>query len=104
MKNARFTSITIRVGSTTKLCRPDPATLPYTGFGTVWFDYDNDGWLDIVMANGEVKSVPEPVRAKHPYPLGQANLLFRNLRNGRLEDVSGRGGPVFSLAEVSRGV
>ncbi|PYV66313.1 MAG: hypothetical protein DMG97_29830, partial [Acidobacteria bacterium] len=30
------------------------ATLPYTGFGTEWFDYDNDGHLDLFVANGAV--------------------------------------------------
>lgn len=29
-----------------------PASLPYTGWGTAWFDYDNDGWLDLYAQNG----------------------------------------------------
>ena len=44
---------------------------PYTGFGTVFLDLDNDGWLDIAMVNGEVKAVPE--LRSGPYPLGQRN-------------------------------
>ena len=30
------------------------ASLPYTGFGTAWFDFDNDGWLDLLTVNGAV--------------------------------------------------
>src|SRR2546425_5590310 len=56
---------------------------PYTGFGTVFLDVDNDGWLDIAMVNGEVKAVPELLRAG-PYPLGQRKLLFQNQANARV--------------------
>ncbi|MSO23500.1 MAG: CRTAC1 family protein [Acidobacteria bacterium] len=79
-------------------------TLLFTGFGTVFLDYDNDGWLDIAMANGDVKSVPELARQRDPYPLSQTKLLFRNLGNGRFADVTKLAGSVFSLPEVSRGI
>ena len=79
-------------------------TMPYTGFGVGFIDYDNDGWLDIFIANGEVKTVEAEARAGDRYPLKQKKLLLHNLGNGRYEDVSEKGGSVITLAEVSRGV
>jgi hypothetical protein len=79
------------------------ATMPYTSFGAGFIDYDNDGWLDIFIANGEVRTVEALARSGDPYPLGQRNLLLRNTRNGRFEDVSRHAGAVFDLVEVSRG-
>jgi len=78
-----------------------PASLGYTGFGTAWFDYDNDGWLDLLAANGAVHL--RPGRAGGKFPYDERNLLFRNLGNGKFEEVSKRAGPVFELSEVSRG-
>ncbi len=78
-------------------------TLPYTGFGVEWFDYDNDGWLDLFMANGAV-TIMEELRGS-PYPFHQRNLLVRNLggQAGWFEDVSPAAGAAFQLSEVSRG-
>ena len=78
-------------------------SLTYTGFGTLWFDFDNDGWLDILAVNGAVRTIQALVQAKDPYPLHQRNQLFHNLGNGRFDDVSERAGAVFQLSEVSRG-
>ena len=75
----------------------------YTGFGVAWFDYDNDGWLDLLAVNGAVTHVEELVAAKDPYPHHQPNQLYRNLGNGRYRDVSAESGKVFELSEVSRG-
>ncbi len=77
-------------------------SLPYTGFGTAWFDADGDGWLDVLAVNGPVLLDREPT-ADHPLPLDQQNQLFRNLGNGQFEDVTDRAGTVFELTEVSRG-
>jgi hypothetical protein len=79
-------------------------TMPYTGFGAGFIDYDNDGWLDIFIGNGEVKSIEAEARAGDRYPLKQKKLLLHNLGNGRYEDVSEKGGAIIRLAEVSRGV
>ena len=65
----------------------------FTGFGTLLFDYDDDGWLDLFVANGAVQ-----------LPLGQPNQLFRNTGKGSFVEVSGEAGPEFPLLEVSRGV
>ncbi len=73
----------------------------YTGFGTLWFDFDNDGWLDLLSANGAVRRLTADSR--DPYPLGQPNQLFRNTGKGTFVEISDRAGPAFQLTEVSRG-
>ena len=80
-----------------------PPSLAKTGFGTAWIDYDNDGWLDLLTANGSVSIIEAQARAKDPFPLKMPNQLYRNLGNGRFEDVSARAGTAFTLSEVSRG-
>lgn len=76
-------------------------TFLYTGFGTAFFDYDNDGSLDLFLANGAV-TLREEQRGQ-PVPYRERKLLIHNLGGGRFEDVSARGGAAFSEAEVSRG-
>jgi hypothetical protein len=79
------------------------ASLPYTGFGTAWFDYDNDGWLDLLAVNGDVNQNAAALgRPSDPFPLGQRKQLFRNAA-GRFEDVTSRAGAIFDLVEVGRG-
>ena len=81
--------------------RLGPGSLPYTGWGSAWFDFDNDGRLDVMAVNGTVVAVDG--REDDPFPYGQRNTLFRNLGDRRFEDVTDRAGAVFELAEVSRG-
>jgi len=79
-------------------------SIPFTGFGTAFLDYDNDGWLDIVVANGAVHLIEE-LRAKgDPYPLHQRKQLFHNLGNGHFEEATAAGGAAFELSEVGRGL
>ena len=75
----------------------------YTGFGTAWFDYDNDGWLDILSVNGAVQRIEEQLLAKDPHPLKQRNQLFSNNGNGAYQEVTERAGEAFASAMVSRG-
>ncbi len=73
----------------------------YTGFGSHWFDYDHDGWLDLFIVNGAV-TIAESQRGS-PFPFRQKTLLFRGLGEGRFEEVSERAGPGLQLEEASRG-
>jgi enediyne biosynthesis protein E4 len=80
----------------------------YTGFGTAWFDIDNDGWLDTLTVNGAVQTIESLRKVNDPLPLHQRKLLFRNagsvVSGGvRFEDVTARGGKAFELSEVGRG-
>ncbi|MGH9933057.1 MAG: CRTAC1 family protein, partial [Pyrinomonadaceae bacterium] len=75
----------------------------FTGFGTLFFDYDNDGWPDLLVANGAVQLLPELMRKGDPYPLGQPNQLFHNDGKGKFVEVSDQAGDAFQLLEVSRG-
>jgi len=75
----------------------------YTSFGTAWFDFDNDGWLDLFVANGGVNVFLTLLEAADPYPLHQTNQLFANLGDGRFREVTREAGTAFELSEVSRG-
>lgn len=75
----------------------------FTGFGTLFFDYDNDGWLDLLVANGAVQLLPDLVRKRDPFPLGQPNQLFHNTGKGSFVEVIDQAGPDLQLLEVSRG-
>jgi hypothetical protein len=78
-------------------------SLAKTGFGTAWFDFDNDSHLDLLAVNGSVARIEAQAREKDPFPLKMANQLYRNLGNGRFEDVSRQAGAVFSVLNVGRG-
>jgi hypothetical protein len=80
-----------------------PRSLAYTGFGTAWFDFDNDGWLDILTVNGTIAAIEALRRADDPFPFHQRRQLFRNLANGQFEDVTDRAGTAFEPSEVGRG-
>jgi hypothetical protein len=79
-----------------------PASLPYTGFGVSSIDVDNDGWLDLVIANGEVRIIEEQLRGGETLPLRQPNQLFMNSGGGVFEEA--RGEPALSVSLVSRGL
>jgi hypothetical protein len=70
---------------------------PYTGFGTALFDYDNDGLLDVFIANGKVAPGDSLDNERR-----EPNLLLRGRPSGRFEEVPSTGG-ALALLQVSRG-
>jgi hypothetical protein len=78
-----------------------PLTAAFTGFGTDWVDYDNDGWPDLFVANGAVNIV-EALRGQ-PSPYRMRNQLFHNAAGKRFEETSAAAGPAFARAEIGRG-
>ncbi|BCS32790.1 RNA-binding protein [Luteitalea sp. TBR-22] len=92
------------------------ATAMMTGFGADWFDADNDGWLELFIANGAVNLIPS-LRAT-PNPFRQRNQLFTTRPAAsvaakaagrapappvRLTELTTQAGPGLELVEVSRG-
>ncbi len=76
-------------------------TFAFTGFGTNLFDYDNDGRLDLFIANGGV-TIVEMMRGQ-PYPYGQSNLLFHNEGHETFREAGESAGPAFQRLDVGRG-
>ncbi|NWG13425.1 MAG: CRTAC1 family protein [Acidobacteria bacterium] len=74
----------------------------FTTFGAEFLDYDNDGWKDILLANGQ--TFPQMDRYPTGITYAERNMLFHNLRNGRFEEVGLRSGPGLALKKVSRGL
>ncbi len=71
------------------------------GWGVGFFDMDNDGWLDILMSNGHV--YPEVDNSKADLKYAEHKYLYRNLRNGRFEEVTDAGGPGILENAPARG-
>jgi len=71
-------------------------SLPYVGWGTKFFDYDNDGWCDIFVANGHVYPQLPSYR--------QRRLLHKNNRDGTFTEVSAQFGAMLTESRASRGV
>lgn len=78
------------------------STLPYVGWGDVFFDLDNDGWPDLFLVNGHVypQVDTEPLVSKYKEP----KLLFMNQHDGQFKDVSKVAGEALQIPQVSRGV
>jgi hypothetical protein len=80
-----------------------PSSLPYVGWGTAFFDYDNDGWPDILVVNGHVYPQLEDVKMGGSAGYKQRKLLYHNLGNGTFEEVAAQAGPALMQKRSSRG-
>ncbi len=63
-------------------------SMQYTGFGTNWLDLENDGDLDLVVANGAVLQINAQLHAGDKLPLKQTNQVFENTLTGKYNDSS----------------
>lgn len=71
-------------------------SMPFVGWGTKFFDYDNDGWCDLFIANGHVYPQLQHYR--------QRKLLYRNNRNGTFSEVAAQFGAPLMQERAGRGV
>src|SRR5258708_3939188 len=72
------------------------------GWGVAFLDVDEDGWPDLVMANGHV--YPEIDRSPIGETYRQKTLLYRHLGNGHFSDITASAGPGFAPSRPSRGL
>jgi hypothetical protein len=91
--NNLFTDATAEAG----LSEP---TLPFVGYSPLFLDYDNDGNLDIFVANGHPQDIIEKLTDQETY--AQRDQLFRNNGDGIYTEVSATSGAYFSRALVGR--
>lgn len=77
------------------------ATLVTLGFGCFFFDYDNDGWPDIFVADGHIEDAIERVQKRVTY--AEPSHLFHNLGGGKFQEVTMQMGPAFAAPRVARG-
>jgi hypothetical protein len=77
------------------------ATLVTLGFGCFFFDYDNDGWQDIFVADGHIENEIERVQKRVSY--AEPPHLFRNMGKGKFEEVTQQMGTAFASPKVARG-
>ncbi len=77
------------------------SSFPYVGWGTEFFDYDNDGWVDLLLVNGHV--YPQVDNASVGTSYAQRKLLYRNNRDGTFSEISSQAGAALLEKRVSRG-
>jgi hypothetical protein len=92
--DGNFTDVTFQMGL-------GETTLPFLGWGTSFLDYDNDGWLDVVAANGHVYPAVDQHQWGTSY--SQQLLLFRN-SGSRFARVAAAPGSGLAIALPARGV
>ena len=70
-------------------------TMPRVAFGCKFLDYDNDGWLDLVTANGHVQDNIHAIDTSATYR--QTLQIFHNEKGGAFRDVTASAGAAFAL-------
>jgi hypothetical protein len=78
------------------------ATLPFVGFGVAFLDADNDGRLELAIANGHILENAPVFRKGATYR--QRKLLFRPTTGRRFAEIGRSAGPGFALQKVGRGL
>ena len=74
----------------------------YLGWGTMFFDFDNDGWPDLLLVNGHV--YPEVDRQHLGSDYEEPRILYHNLGNAKFEDISRKAGPGIMMHSSARGL
>jgi hypothetical protein len=78
------------------------ATMPYVGWGDAFFDLDNDGWPDLIIANGHV--YPQVDTKDIGTKFREPKLLYLNQHDGTFRDISKLAGAAIQIPQVSRGL
>ena len=93
--DGNFTDVTFQAGL-------GELSIPFLGWGTSFIDYDNNGWADLIVANGHIY----PIVDQHQWGTSYAQqpLLFRNLMNGKFERVGAAPGSGLARALTARGL
>ena len=84
--------------------RTAAAGLPFVKWGDSFFDYDNDGRLDLMVVNGHVYPQVDQVPMGASAGYRQRKLLYHNLGEGKFEEVAAQFGPVMTDLRVGRGL
>jgi hypothetical protein len=84
--------------------RTAPSSLPFVKWGTSFFDYDNDGFLDIMVVNGHVYPQLDKTRMGATAGYRQRKLLYHNRGDGRFDEVAAQYGAVMTEERVGRGL
>src|SRR5216684_4355430 len=74
----------------------------YLGWGTMFFDFDNDGWPDLIVANGHVYPEVDKYHLGSNYQ--EPRILYHNNGNGTFTDISANAGPGITTPTSSRGL
>jgi hypothetical protein len=74
----------------------------YLGWGTMFLDFDNDGWPDLILANGHVYPEVDQFHLGSGYM--EPRLLYHNNGDATFTDVSAQAGPAFTVVSSARGL
>jgi enediyne biosynthesis protein E4 len=93
-RNGEFTDFAAQTGI-------GPVSIPFLGFGAKFFDYDNDGWPDIFIANGHVN--PQVDRHSFGVTYAERPFLFHNFEGRQFTEIGLKSGSAMGRTHVGRG-